>query len=312
MLVTLKSILQKAHNGNYAVGAFNVNNLEILDAVIRAAEKMKSPVVVQTSEGGVHYAGMEEVVALMRVEAKKAKVPVAVHLDHGKDVALVRKAIASGYTSVMIDGSALVYNKNVSITKDIVRRAHAKKISVEAELGAIAGIEDFVSVAERDAHFTSPEQAVDFVKKTKCDALAIAVGTSHGAYKFKTEPRLDIERIKEIKTLTKLPLVLHGASGISPELLKRMHKHCSVFGDCARLEGARGVSDRMIRLAIKAGINKINIDSDLRIAFTAAVREQLLKDKKTFDPRIILGSARTLMQKVVEEKMKLFRSAGKA
>lgn len=304
--------MQKAHKGGYAVGAFNVNNLEILDAVIRATEKMRSPVIVQTSEGGVHYAGMGEVVALMRLKAKSAKAPVAVHLDHGKNVALVKKAIVSGYTSVMIDGSHLPFSKNVSVTKDIVRRAHARKISVEAELGAIAGIEDFVSVAERDAHLTNPEQAVDFVQKTNCDALAIAVGTAHGAYKFKSAPRLDIERIRKIKKLTRLPLVLHGASGISPELLSRMHKHCSVFGDCARLEGARGVSDRMIRAAIKAGINKINIDSDLRIAFTAAVREKLLLDKKTFDPRTILGYARDLMQKVVEEKMKLFGSAGKA
>lgn len=312
MLVTLKNILQKANKGNYAVGAFNVNNLEILDAVIRAAETMRSPVIVQTSEGGVHYAGMEEVVALMRLKAKKATVPVAVHLDHGKDVKLVRKAIDSGYTSVMIDGSHLSFAQNVAVTKDIVRRAHARKISVEAELGAIAGIEDFVSVAERDAHLTSPEQAVDFVQKTGCDALAIAVGTAHGAFKFKGEPKLDIDRIKKIKKLTKMPLVLHGASGISPELLRRMHTQCSVFGDCARLDGARGVSDRMIRLAIKAGINKINIDSDLRIAFTAAVREKMLQDKKTFDPRTILGYARDLMQKVVEEKMKLFGSAGRA
>lgn len=311
MLTTLKKVLTKADAGGYAVGAFNINDLEILQAVMTAAVAMKSPVIIQTSEGAIEYAGMDYLKAMVDVAAK-AKVPVVFHLDHGRDLKIVKKAIDSGYTSVMYDGSALPEKRNIADTKKVVAWARKKGVSVEAELGAIAGIEDFVSVEARDAHLTNPAAALAFVQATKCDALAIAVGTLHGAFKFKGETNLDFDRIAAIKKLVKLPLVLHGASGISPELVERTKTQCSILGDCARLEGARGVSDEAIGKAIKRGINKINVDSDLRIAFTAAVRETIVNDKKVIDPRKILGPAKTLIAEVVKHKMELFGSAGKA
>jgi fructose-bisphosphate aldolase class II len=311
MLTTLKPVLAKANKGNYAVGAFNTNNLEITLAIIDAAVAMKSPVIIQTSEGAVEYAGMAYLRAMVEVAAK-AKVPVVFHLDHGKDLKVVKAAIDGGYTSVMYDGSALPEKENLANTKKVVAWAKKKGVSVEAEIGAIAGIEDFVSVEEKDAHLTNPEKALEFAKKSGCDALAIAIGTAHGAFKFKGDAPLDFERLKRIKALTKMPLVLHGASGISPELVERTKTQCSILGDCARLDGAKGVSDEAIKKAVALGINKINVDSDLRIAFTAAVRETLLNDKKAIDPRKILGPARKLMAEVVRHKMELFGSAGRA
>ena len=311
MLTTLKAVLTKANKGNYAVGAFNTNNLEITLAIIEAAVAMKSPVIIQTSEGAVEYAGMPYLRAMVEVAAR-TKVPVVFHLDHGKDLKVVKAAIDGGYTSVMYDGSALPEKENLANTKKVVAWAKKKGVSVEAEIGAIAGIEDFVSVEEKDAHLTDPKKALEFAKKSGCDALAIAIGTAHGAFKFKGETILDFDRLKKIKELVKMPLVLHGASGISPELVERTKTQCSILGDCARLEGAHGVSDEAISRAVKLGINKINVDSDLRIAFTAAVRETLLNDKKAIDPRKILGPARKLMTEVVKHKMELFGSAGKA
>ncbi len=311
MLVTLKKALADAEKRGYAVGAFNTNNLEITQAIIDAAVELKAPVILQTSEGAVEYAGMGYLRAMV-YEAAKANVPVVFHLDHGKDLKTVKRAIASGYTSVMYDGSALPERENTANTKKVVAWAKKKRVSVEAELGAIAGIEDFVSIEARDAHLTSPERALAFAQATGCDALAIAVGTSHGAFKFRGETVLDYERISAIKKLTKMPLVLHGASGISPELVERARDRCAILGDCARLENAHGVSDEAIRQAIKRGIRKINIDSDLRIAFTAGVRQALMDDKKAIDPRKILGPARELMKEVVRHKMELFGSAGRA
>jgi fructose-bisphosphate aldolase class II len=311
MRASLKTVLAKANKGNYAVGAFNINNLEILQAVMAAAVEMKSPVIVQTTEGAVEYAGMDYLKAMTDVAAK-VKVPVVFHLDHGKDLKIVKAAIDAGYASVMYDGSALPEKENIANTRKVVAWAKKKGVSVEAEIGAIAGIEDFVSVEEKDAHLTNPEKALEFAKKTGCDALAIAIGTSHGAFKFKGDTKLDFDRLKKIKSLTKMPLVLHGASGISPELVERTKTQCSILGDCARLENAHGVSDEAIRKAVALGINKINVDSDLRIAFTAAVRETIITDKKAFDPRKILGPSRKLIAEVVKHKMELFGSAGKA
>ncbi len=217
MLTTLSKVLKKANAGGYAVGAFNVNNLEFIQAIIDAAEAENSPVILSTSEGAISYAGMAELGVLAHIAAKKTKVPVVFHLDHGKDEKLITEAIKSGlYTSVMFDGSHLPYKDNLRITKKIVSLAHKHDVSVEAELGAIAGIEDFVSVEEKDAHLTDPEQALEFVNKTGCDALAIAIGTSHGAYKFSGESKLDFKRLEQIEKLVKIPLVLHGASGIPP------------------------------------------------------------------------------------------------
>ena len=198
MLVTSKNILKKAQKGRYAIGAFNINNMEILQAIVSAGVKMKSPLIIQTSEGAISYAGMDYLRALVDVAAK-APIPIAFHLDHGKDMKVIKRAINSGYTSVMFDGSSYSYNKNVQLTKEVVRLARRKKISVEAELGSIAGIEDFVSVSERDAHLTNPDEARRFVRETGCDLLAIAIGTSHGAYKFKGASKLDYKRLAEIR-----------------------------------------------------------------------------------------------------------------
>lgn len=305
MLVTAKKILVPARRKKYAVPAFNINNLEVLKAVMGAAEKMKSPVILQTSEGAVEYAGMEYLIAMIRVAAR-GKIPVVMHLDHGKDLTTIFRAIAAGYTSVMIDGSGFGYKKNVDVTKKVVAKAHAKGVSVEAEIGALAGIEDLVSVEARDAKLTDPDDAKLFVKDTGCDALAVAIGTSHGAYKFKGKTHLDIERLKEIEKRVPLPIVLHGASGVREDVKALAEKHGAKIGK------ARGVLDADITQAIRHGVAKINIDTDLRLAFTAGVREAIDDMPKVIDPRKLLEGAGLLMRDVAIQKMKLFRSAGRA
>lgn len=315
MLTNLNTILPKAQKGGYAVGAFNINNLEIAQGIIDAAEELGSPVILQTSEGALEYAGMDYLSAIAHVAAQGANVPVVIHLDHGKNEALVKTAIKSGlYTSVMYDGSSNPFKENIKKTKQMVKLAHGRKISVEAELGAIAGVEDLVNVKQKDAFFTDPKQAEIFVKETKCDALAISIGTAHGAFKKKAagDITLDLKRLKEISQRVSVPLVLHGASGIAEKWLNRLHKKCSILGDCSRLAGAKGVPISEEKRAIKLGVAKINIDSDLRIAFTASVRETIINDKQVFDPRKILGPARELVSDVVKEKIKAFGSAGKA
>lgn len=307
MLTSLTTVLTKAQKKKYAVGAFNINNLEFLQAVLQAAEEEKSPVILATSEGALAYAGMNELGTLVRLAAKKTKHPVVFHLDHGKNEQTVIKAIKSGYyTSVMFDGSALSYKENIHKTKKIVALAHKYKISVEAELGSIAGIEDFVSVKERDAHLTSPDQAVDFVKQTGCDALAIAIGTSHGAFKFKGDCRLDFKRLQEIRKKLNIPLVLHGASGV-PAAIKYQ---CLKYG--CKIKQAKGVSDTSIKKAIELGVSKINIDTDLRMAFDAGIRRLLLEHPEIIDPRKILTPGKELITQVVRHKMRLFGSSGKA
>ncbi len=311
MLTTSKKILAAADKGGYAVGAFNVNNLEILQSVMEAAVEARSPVILQTSEGAVEYAGIDFLLAMMRTAAT-GKVPVAMHLDHGKNLKLIKKAIDSGYTSVMFDGSTLPYKKNVADTKKVVAWARKKGVSVEAEIGAIKGIEDLVSVSEKEAFFTDPREAARFAKATGCDALAVSIGTAHGARKFKGEQTLDIGRLATIDSLVKAPLVLHGASGISPELVEKTRLYCDQLEDCARLEGSSGVPDDMIRAAVRNGIRKINIDSDLRIACTAGLREAIVRDHRSIDPRKLLGPAKRLMKDVAMHKMQLFGCAGKA
>lgn len=304
MLVTTKKILVPARAKKYAVPALNVNNLEAIKAAISAAEKMRSPVILQTSEGAIEYAGIEYLAAMIRVAAK-GKIPVAMHLDHGKNMAFVKLALAKGYTSVMFDGSALPYAKNVAMTKQVVHMAHANGASVEAEIGAIAGIEDFVSVEERDAHLTNPAQALRFAHETKCDALAVAIGTAHGAFKFKGKTHLDIDRLKKIARLVKLPIVLHGASGVREDLVKLAEHHGAKIGE------ARGVLDQDIKTAIKHGVAKINIDTDLRLAFTAGIREAVDELPKVIDPRKLLEPSTLLMREIAMRKMKLFGSAGR-
>ncbi len=306
MLVGLTPMLQKARRGRYAVGAFNVNNLEMIQAIMEAAEAERAPVVLQTSEGAISYAGMEELGALAHLAAKKSKLPVAFHLDHGKNEELVIEAIESGlYTSVMYDGSSHPFEENVRRTKKIVKLAHARNISVEAELGAIAGIEDFVSVSERDAHLTNPKQAAAFVRATRCDALAVAIGTSHGAFKFKTASQLDFARLKDIAEAVKIPLVLHGASSV-PTWVKRL---CTQFG--CEISQAKGVSEAHIKKAVSLGVAKVNVDTDLRIAFDAGIRKFLKEKPEIIDPREILKPAKELITKVVRQKMRLLGCSGK-
>ncbi len=304
MLATLKQVLTKADKAKYAVGAFNINNLEIMQAIVNAAAKLKSPVILQTSEGAIKYAGMNYLKCMVEEAAKTNKIPIVLHVDHGRDMEIIKQAIKTGYTSIMYDGSHLPFEQNIANTKKVVAMAHAKGISVEGELGTIGGAEE--KIVARKIIYTNPDSAKEFVEKTGIDALAVAIGTSHGAYKFAGAAKLDIKRLREIKQKLKMPLVLHGASGV-PEWVVQTATH---YG--AKLGKPEGVPDDQIKEAIKNGINKINTDTDLRLAFDAGVREVLSMSPEEFDPRHILGRARELMQEVVEHRIKIFGSAGKA
>jgi fructose-bisphosphate aldolase class II len=304
MLVTLKQILSKAYKERFAVGAFNTNNMEITQAIVDGAVAQKAPVIIATSEGAIKYAGKDYLKAMAYVAAKVNKIPVCLHLDHGRDMQTIKDCVKLGWTSVMIDMSHKKFKENLRETKKVVTLAHKKGVSVEAELGTIGGVED--NVSSRLIQYTNPESAKEFVEKTGIDALAIAIGTSHGAYKFKGEARLDIHLLKEIKTKVKIPLVLHGASGVPVWLITLAAR----YG--AKLGNPQGVPDEQIKMAIKNGIDKINTDTDLRLAFDAAVRKKLVESPEDFDPRHILAPARELMQQVVEHRIKLFGSRGKA
>ncbi|MBI4240070.1 class II fructose-bisphosphate aldolase [Candidatus Uhrbacteria bacterium] len=307
MLVTSKSLLAHANKHSYALAHFNFSNLESLQAVVQAAllEK-KSSVIIATTESAIAYAGLPYLKALAYMAAMNP-IKIALHLDHGRDLRIVKQCIDMGYTSVMFDGSNLSYKENVAKTKKVVAWARTKGVSVEGELGALRGKED--KIEESKSFFTDPKQALDFVKKTSVDVLAISIGTAHGPYKFTGETHLDYDRLKRIKALTRMPLVLHGASGVSEELTHELHNHCEDLGDCARLSGAHGVSDSAIRKAIRCGINKINIDSDLRIAFVKGIRTSLLEKKEEYDPRVFLGQGREEMVKVARQKIRLFRNS---
>lgn len=283
MLVSGKEIFAHAKKERYAVGAFNINNMEILQAIIEAAEEMQSPVIVQASQGGLKYAGIDYIAGMVQVAAAKAKVPIALNIDHGTDFNQVVRCIRNGFTAVMIDGSKLPFEENIAITKKVVDVAHPNNISVEAELGKIGGVEDDVAVADHEAMFTDPDEAVEFVERSGCDALAVAVGTAHGVYKG--EPKLDFDRLMTISSRLPIPLVLHGASG---------------------------VPDEAIRKAVACGVAKINIDTDLRVAFSQAVKDVVQNHPDEIDPRKLLGPAKEAVKQVVKAKMLLFGSAGKA
>ncbi len=305
MLLTNKDILASAVTGKYAVGAFNIHNLESLQAVVTAAEEENSPVIVAVTPSAIKYAGLAYLVKIVKTAAEDASVPMSLHLDHGEDLGTITKCVDAGFTSVMIDGSHLDFENNVALTKKVVELSHAKGVSVEAELGKLAAIGE-VSVEEKEAILTDPEAAKEFVERTSVDALAVAIGTSHGAYKFKGEPKLDYKRLTEIREKVDVPLVLHGASGVPVWLIEKATK----YG--AQLVGARGMPDESIKQAIELGIAKINIDTDLRLAFTATIREVLVTTPAQFDPRKILGPAREAMKEVVRSKMRLFGSSSKA
>ncbi|MEM3580386.1 MAG: class II fructose-1,6-bisphosphate aldolase [Candidatus Bathyarchaeia archaeon] len=305
MLVTNKELLLKAQKEAYAIGAFNIQNLESLLAVVEAATEEKSPVIVAATPSAIKYGGLNYLARLVKTAAEITPVPMSLHLDHGEDVETVKKCLEAGFTSVMIDGSHLPFEENVALTKRVVELAHQKGVSVEGELGRLTGVEE-KTVEEREAVLTDPREAEEFVKRTGVDALAVSIGTSHGAYKFKGEPQLDFERLKQIRERVKVPLVLHGASSVPQWIIEKATK----YG--AELSGAKGIPEEHIRKAISLGITKINIDTDLRLAFTATVREVLANSPKEFDPRKILGPAKEAMKEVVKAKMRLFGSSGKA
>jgi len=305
-LVTGKEILDKANSEGYAVGAFNINNMEILQGIIKAAEEMQAPVIIATSEGAIKYAGIEYLVTMLKTCANIVDIPIALHLDHGRDLEVIKACIDKGYTSIMIDASHLPLEENIKETKKVVDLARSKGISVEAELGRLKGIEDTISVEERDAILIDPEEAKRFVEATQVDSLAPAIGTSHGAFKFKGEATLDFKRLERVKQLTGIPLVLHGASGVPKWILDKVSKYGG------KLSGAKGVPDETIIKAISLGINKINIDTDLRLALVGAIRQVLYESPDEFDPRKILGPARNSIAKVVTEKIELLGCRGKA
>lgn len=305
-LVSLIDMYKPANEQFYAIGAFNVNNMEFVQSALEAAEEKKSPIILSASTSALKYGGFDYLVDLVKTGAKKVTVPVALNLDHGSSIEDAEKCINAGFTAVMIDASHADYEENIRITAEVVKMAKPKNICVEAELGRLGGIEDDVNVDEKDAFLTDPAQAKDFVTRSGCNSLAVAVGTSHGAYKFKSEAKLAIDRIAEIKKITGIPLVLHGASGVDQATVARAVK----YG--AELPGAKGVPDEAYREAISFGINKINIDTDLRLTWVASIRETLAESPKVFDPRKILGPARDEVKQVIMKKMEIIGSAGKA
>lgn len=298
-LVTTKDMFAKALKNDYAIGAFNVNNMEIIQGIVEAAKAEKTELILQVSAGARKYAKPTYLVKLVEAAILDTDLDIALHLDHGEDFDICKKCVDDGFTSVMIDGSKHPFGENIRLTKEVVDYAHSKGVVVEAELGKLAGVEDNVKVDARAATFTDPEEAAEFVEKTGVDSLAIAIGTSHGAYKFKGDPYLDFERLKKIHGLIPdTPLVLHGASTVLPEFVKK----CNEYG--GNIPGAQGVPEDMIREATKHGICKVNIDTDLRLAMTAEIRKHLMEYPADFDPRKYLGPARDAIQGMVQHKIK--------
>lgn len=306
-LVGPKEMFANAYKGQYAIGAFNVNNMEIIQGIMLAASEEKSPVILQVSAGARKYAGQGYIMKLVEAAlADDPSVPVCVHLDHGPSFEMCRDCIDGGFTSVMIDGSHLPYEENVALTKKVVEYAHPKNVWVEAELGKLAGVEEHVASAEHV--YTDPDQAVDFVQKTGCDSLAIAIGTSHGAYKFKGDAKLDFPRLETISAkLPNYPLVLHGASSVPQEFVELCNKYGGKVG------GAKGVPEDMLRKAAKMGVCKINVDTDIRLALTASIRQFMTEHPEQFDPRTYLTPAREAVKKMVQRKIRdVMGSSGKA
>lgn len=298
-LTDTKEMFRKAYEGHYAIGAFNVNNMEIIQGIMEAAHEEQSAVILQASEGARNYAGSPYIVDLVKTAVRQyPEIPVALHLDHGSCFDVCKDCIDGGFTSVMFDGSKHPFEENVRITKQVVEYAHAHGVVVEAELGRLAGVEDLVSVDAKDAIFTDPEEAAEFVALTGCDSLAIAIGTSHGAYKYSGEPYLDYERLEKVgKLLPNYPIVLHGASTVIPEYVAK----CNEYG--GKVLGAKGVPEDMLRKAATMAVCKINIDTDIRLAMTAAVRESLVKHPENFDPRSYLKAGRQAVKDMVSHKI---------
>ena len=307
-LVTTKEMFERSMKEHFAIGAFNINNMEFLQAITDAAEEAKSPVILQVSSSAIKYARMNYLIKMVEAAVETTTIPIALHLDHGPDFETCKKCIDAGFTSVMIDGSKYDFEENVALTKQVVEYAHSKGVVVEAELGKLAGVEDEVNVAADDARYTDPDQAYEFVTRTGCDSLAIAIGTSHGAYKFKGDAKLRFDILQKIKEkLPNTPIVLHGASSVIPSLLDM----CNSNG--GNIPGAKGCPDEMLKQAGENGVSKINVDTDLRLAMTANIRRVFNEDPSVFDPRKYLGAARDSIKETVAQKINdVFCSANKA
>lgn len=307
-LVTSTEMFKKSINEKFAIGAFNINNMEFVQAILDAAALENSPVILQTSSSAIKYARIPYLKKMIEAGLEEHDVPVVLHLDHGPDFETCKLCVDNGYTSVMFDGSKYDFEENVRQTKEVVEYAHAHGVVVEAELGKLAGIEDDVNVAEADAMYTDPEQAKEFVERTGCDSLAIAIGTSHGAYKFKGEAKLRFDILEKVKELIpSTPIVLHGASTVIQEYVEM----CNHYG--ANLPGAKGVPDEILHEASQRGVSKINVDTDLRLAMTAGIRKTFIDNPEVFDPRKYLGLGRDYIQETVRHKMReVFGCSNKA
>ncbi len=314
-LITTKPMFADAYNGGYAVGAFNVNNMEIVQGIMQAVAEERAPVILQISKGARQYSDIDYLKALIEVAVKKyPDIPIAMHCDHGDTLDLIKRCIADGYTSVMIDGSHEPYEENVRITKEVVDYAHQHGVPVEAELGMLGGIEEHVvgESAEEyekniEKYLTDPEQARDFWQRTGCDSLAVAIGTSHGAYKFKEEARLRFDRIEAImKTCPGLPLVMHGSSSVLPEFVDLINRYGG------KMPNAKGVPEEAVTRGAGLGVCKVNIDTDIRLAMTAKIREVFATKPDEFDPRHYLGPGRAAIAGMVKHKLRVLKASGKA
>ena len=308
-LVTTKEMFEKSMKEGFAIGAFNVNNMELIQGIVDAAAENNSPVILQASSSAIKYARINYLMKMVEAAVEEhPNIPIAIHLDHGPDFETCKMCVDNGFTSVMFDGSKYDFEENIRLTKEVVDYAHAHGVVVEAELGKLAGIEDDVNVSASDAMYTDPAQAEEFVRRTGVDSLAIAIGTSHGAYKFKGEAKLRFDILKQIKErIPNTPIVLHGASSVLPELVNM----CNEYG--GNIPGAKGVPDEILHEASISGVSKINVDTDLRLAMTAGIRKVFVEDPSAFDPRKYLIPARELVKETVSHKMKdVFGSANKA
>lgn len=308
-LVTTKEMFEKSMKEGFAIGAFNVNNMELIQGIVDAAAENNSPVILQASSSAIKYARINYLMKMVEAAVEEhPNIPIAIHLDHGPDFETCKMCVDNGFTSVMFDGSKYDFEENIRLTKEVVDYVHAHGVVVEAELGKLAGIEDDVNVSASDAMYTDPAQAEEFVRRTGVDSLAIAIGTSHGAYKFKGEAKLRFDILKQIKErIPNTPIVLHGASTVIPELVNM----CNEYG--GNIPGAKGVPDEILHEASISGVSKINVDTDLRLAMTAGIRKVFVEDPSAFDPRKYLIPARELVKETVSHKMKdVFGSANKA
>ena len=297
-LVTSTEMFKKAYEGGYAIGAFNVNNMEIIQGIVEAATEERAPLILQVSSGARKYANTTYLRKMVEAAVETSGLPICLHLDHGDTFDLCKDCIDNGFTSVMIDASAHPFQENISITRQVVEYAHDHGVVVEAELGKLAGVEDDVKVDAKDASYTDPDQVQEFVEKTGVDSLAIAIGTSHGAFKFKGQPKLRFDILQEVENrLPGFPIVLHGASSVPQDLVKVINQYGGA------MPGAQGVPEEMLREAAKMAVCKINIDSDLRLAVTATIREHYALNPAHFDPRQYLGPAREAVKKIVKHKI---------